>query len=663
MNPLSEFGERPARILIVDDERLNRDLLEVMVLHEGHAVVTATTGEEALALVARDPPDLILLDVMMPGMDGYEVARRIKGDAATTNILIVMVTALDDHEARLHGLNAGVEEFLSKPVDRAELCARLKNLLRLKAYADYHDRNSQRLEDEVLARTAEVVESERLYRETFNAAPVGIAHVNLDGRWLRVNQRVCDLLGCTREALEGELVQALTDPEDLLAEADLFRQMRAGTLHHHVADERRYRRQDGGIAWARGHMSVHRDADGEGRYVIVVLEDITERRQLEAQVRQASKMDAIGRLASGVAHDFNNLLTVILGYSGMLASDPAITGHNSDKVDEIIKASKRAAGLTRQLLAFSRQQMLQIGPIDVNAMIDDMAGMLGMLTGPQVDITQVLAPDVSLALSDRGQLEQVVMNLVVNAKDAMPDGGSILIETADVDLDNTSFHEEVITSGRYVMLAVTDSGQGMSAETQRRLFEPFFTTKDVGKGTGLGLSTTYGIVKQSQGYIWVYSAPGRGTTFKVYLPCAESGARVPRAAVATVVPRAVSETVLLVEDEVSVRQLARQILDDAGYTVFEAGSADAAQAIFTAQGAAITLLIADVIMPGLSGLDLYARLQQQAPALRVLFMSGYTEHAAVNLAGIDRGVPFVQKPFTIAEFARQVRASLDRLPV
>jgi PAS domain S-box-containing protein len=518
MNPSPDVADHPARILIVDDERHNRQLLEVMLAPEGFQLTTAASGEEALTIVAQQPPDLILLDIMMPGMDGYEVARKIKGNLATKNIPIIMVTALDDRKARMLGLSAGAEDFLAEPVDRAELCVRVRNLLRLKAYGDYHDKYSQMLEGEVGSRTADLVESERLYRSTFDAAPVGIVHVGLDGQWLRVNQRLCDLLGYSREELQSVAVQQLVQLEDVAGEAESFRQMAAGTLDRHVVDEKRYRRRDDTFVWARVNMSVHRDAEGQPQHFISVIEDITERRTLEAQVRQANKMDAIGRLAAGVAHDFNNLLTVIIGFAELVTADVATTDQHSNDLGEIIKAAQRASGLTKQLLAFSRQQVLRAVPLDVNGLITEMTGMLGRLIGENIEVALVLAPHLSPALADRGQLEQVVMNLVVNAKDAMPGGGSLTIETTDVELENSSVHEEAVMQGNYVMLAITDTGSGMTKETQRRLFEPFFTTKETGKGTGLGLSTTYGIVKQSKGYIWVNSEPGRGTTFQVYLP-------------------------------------------------------------------------------------------------------------------------------------------------
>jgi two-component system cell cycle sensor histidine kinase/response regulator CckA len=661
MNPRPAIAERPACILIVDDEPPNRALLEVMLTPEGFHLRTAASGEEALEMVAVQPPDLILLDIMMPGMDGYQVAGLIKGNFATKNIPIIMVTALNDRDARLLGLNAGAEDFLTKPVDRAELCVRVRNLLRLKAYGDYHDKYSQLLEAEVCSRTADLVESERLYRSTFDAAPVGIVHVGLDGQWLRVNQRLCDLLGYSPGELQSPAVQDRVRSEDVAGEAESLRQMAGGTLDRHVVDEKRYRRRDGTFMWARVNMSVHRDADGQSQHFISLIEDITERRALEAQVRQANKMDAIGRLASGVAHDFNNLLTVILGFAELMAADAAMADKNTNELSEIIKAAQRATGLTKQLLAFSRQQVLHAAPLDVNELITEMTGMLGRLIGEHIEIAMALAPGLSLALADRSQLEQVVMNLVVNARDAMPDGGSVTIETADVELENSSFHEESIMHGQYVMLAITDTGGGMSKETLRRLFEPFFTTKQTGTGTGLGLSTTYGIVKQSKGYIWVYSESGRGTTFKVYLPRTNRDVVLQTCSpvAATPVKRA-SETVLLVEDEVGVRRLAKRILDDAGYRVLEATDGDEADRLFAQHTDSIDLLVTDVIMPGCGGPELLSRLQLRAPGLRVLYMSGYTEQSVAHRAGIARGLPFLQKPFTAAQLVRQVREAMDR---
>jgi two-component system, cell cycle sensor histidine kinase and response regulator CckA len=658
-----DVADHQPRVLIVDDERPNRQLLEVMLAAELFVLETAASGEEALAIVAERAPDLIVLDIAMPGMDGYEVAAKIKGNLNTRNIPIIMVSADDDRQARLLGLSAGAEDFLTKPVDRAELCVRVRNLLRLKAYGDYHDKYGRMLESEIGSRSAELVESERLYRETFDAAPVGIVHTDLDGIWLRVNQRLCDLLGRPRQALEGHASTEFVAEEQIDSEGDAMRQLAAGALERHVVDEMRFRRGDGSFLWARVNVSVHRSSDGQAQHFISAIEDITQRRTLEAQVRQSTKMDAVGRLAAGVAHDFNNLLTVIIGFAELMAGDGAMTAKHATDLSEIIKAARRATVLTKQLLAFSRQQVLNAAPLDVNSLITDMARMLNRLISHDIEVTLALAPNLSLALADRGQLEQVVMNLVVNARDAMHGGGRVTIETKDVELENSAFHEEAIVPGRYVMVAVTDTGTGMSKEVQRRLFEPFFTTKVTGKGTGLGLSTTYGIVKQSKGYIWVYSETGLGTTFKVYLPRSTQEVGSEERPVANVTPVTKgSETVLLVEDEPGVLKLSRRILDGAGYRVFEAPDGLDAERVFLRHRGAIDLVVTDMIMPSCGGPELLSRLHVHAPDLPVLYMSGYTEQSAAERAGIDRSIPIVHKPFTAAELLRHVREALDRKP-
>jgi PAS domain S-box-containing protein len=426
-----------------------------------------------------------------------------------------------------------------------------------------------------------------------------------------------------------------------------------------VAHRTRWR--DGTVQWLTGGGRFLIGGDGNPVRGIGISQNVTERRMLERQYQQAQKMEAIGQLASGVAHDFNNLLTVILGLAGFVAEDATLDPRHATDLGEVIKAAERAAALTKQLLAFSRQQVLQTAPLDLNVLLTKMTGMLRRLIGEHIDISLVLAPSLSLALADRGQLEQVVMNLVVNARDAMPRGGLVTIETTEVELEGSPFLREAVMQGHYVMLSVTDTGTGMTEETKQHLFEPFFTTKESGKGTGLGLSTTYGIVKQSNGYIWVYSELDRGTTFKVYLPCADRDAIVATASTEVTAPiKGASQTVLLVEDEEGLRLLSKRILDNAGYKVLIAANGNEAESVFAQHADSIDLVVTDVVMPGCGGPELLSRLQPRAPALRVLYMSGYTEQSAAHRAGIDRGAPFVQKPFTAAELVRQVREVLER---
>ncbi|HEY3348957.1 MAG TPA: ATP-binding protein [Thermoanaerobaculia bacterium] len=385
-----------------------------------------------------------------------------------------------------------------------------------------------------------------------------------------------------------------------------------------------------------------------------------ERERAEESLRQSQKMDAVGQLAGGVAHDFNNLLTAILGYADLLASRPAIEGGAREEVAEIRNAGERAATLTRQLLAFSRKQVLEPVVLHVNDLVGDLEKMLRRLIGEDVDLVSILDPSVGNVRADPGQLEQVILNLVVNARDAMPRGGKLTIETANADLDEAySQRHAAARPGRYVMVAVSDTGFGMDASTVEHIFEPFFTTKEKGKGTGLGLSTVYGIVKQSGGNIWVYSEPGKGTAFKVYLPRVDDAVAEGVSAEASPLPAAAAnETILLVEDEESVRTLARRILVGHGYRVLEASGGEAALEAFRAHGARIDLLVTDLVMPDMAGTDLAARLNERHPDLRVLFMSGYTGDAAVRSGQLVQGRAFLQKPFTPAVLLRRVRDSL-----
>ena len=631
-----------------------------MLAPEGFVLESAASGEEALARVAQRPPDLILLDVMMPDLDGYQVAARIKGSLATKNIPVIMVTGLDDRDARMRGLSVGAEDFLSKPVDRAELRVRVRNLLRLKAYGDYHDKYGQLMEGEVRSRTADLVDSERLYRSTFDASPVGIVHVGLDGQWLRVNQRLCDLLGYAREELLGLGAQTLLQSDEVAGEAESFQRLITGTIERHVVDEKRYRRRDGGLVWARVNVSVYRDAEGLPQYFISVMEDITERRTLEAQVRQASKMEAIGRVASGVAHDFGNLLSIVLCRSELIAEELEENDPMRADLDEIRGAGARAVDLTRQLLAFSRHQVLQPKIVDLSEIVGGMKKLLRRLLGEDVELIAASLPATAKILVDPGQMEQVIMNLAVNARDAMPRGGKLVIETSEVVFDGAYAAKPVGSKpGPHVVMTVSDTGVGMDKATQARMFEPFFTTKEVGKGTGIGLATVFGIVRQSGGTIWVDSEIGRGTTFRVHFPVADravvEGAALPPPDPVTLRG---TETILVVEDDEGVRVLARTILRKYGYEVLDAQSGGDAFLLCEQHPSTIHLLLTDVVMPRMSGPQLAARLLSVRPAMKVLYMSGYMDDAVVRHGIEVATIAFLQKPITPETLARKVREVL-----
>jgi signal transduction histidine kinase/CheY-like chemotaxis protein len=408
-----------------------------------------------------------------------------------------------------------------------------------------------------------------------------------------------------------------------------------------------------------------RDERGDLLGAVVVFEDIAERKQLEAQLRRAQRMEAVGRSAGGVAHDFNNLLMVIKGYSDLMLDRLSPGEPFRKNADEIKKAADRAASLTRQLLAFSRMQVLQPKVLDLNAVVAEMGKMLPRLIREDIELTIVTKASLGRVRADQSQIEQVILNLVVNARDAMPQGGKLTIETANVDLDvGYARRHAGVSPGSYVMLAVSDTGVGMDAETQAHIFEPFFTTKGLGKGTGLGLATVYGVVKQSGGWIWVYSELGRGATLKIYLPRVEEVAEEVELSKTVAAPPRGSETILLVEDQDSIRELARQFLEGSGYTVLEARDGSDALEIAERQQGVIDLLVTDVVMPKMGGPELAYCLSTSRPQLRVLYMSGYAEHAGANDHGMAGGdTASLQKPFALDTLARKVREVLDAKPV
>ncbi len=384
------------------------------------------------------------------------------------------------------------------------------------------------------------------------------------------------------------------------------------------------------------------------------------RRRLEAQLQQSQKMEAIGVLAGGVAHDFNNLLTIISGYSQLILDRLPEDSPIRAQVSQINEAGDRAATLTRQLLAFSRKQVLAPRVLDLNDVVGAISEMLRRLIGEDIDLVTIKSPGLWVVKADPGQIEQVIMNLAVNARDAMPQGGRLTIETANVDIDDSyPGRHPTVVQGRFAMLAVSDTGTGMTPEVQDRIFDPFFTTKEHGKGTGLGLSTVYGIIKQSEGYIWVYSEPGKGTTFKVYLPAAEGAVKEVTRVEEHARSAGGSETVLLVEDNESVRSYIFNVLESRGFTLLQAsGSEEALKKIENFEGP-IHLLLTDVVMPRMSGPELAARLAPLHPEARVLYMSGYTDNAIVHHGVLDAGPHFLQKPFVPETLIQKVREVLD----
>ena len=502
--------------------------------------------------------------------------------------------------------------------------------------------------------TVALRESEERYRMLFenNPQPMWVYDVESLG-FLAVNGAAVVHYGYTHEEFLEMTI------------ADIRPDVEKDEVRVHVADagpgltkagSGRHRRKDGSLLEVE--ISSHSVSFGTVSARLVLATDVTERRRLEHQLRQAQKMDAVGRLAGGVAHDFNNILGVIMGYGDLISRRLPPGDPMAGKVREIVKAAERAAGLTRQLLAFSRKQVLQPRMLDLNVVMGEMNKMLRRLIGENIELKTHLQEELSNVMADPGQMEQVVMNLAVNARDAMPEGGSLLLETRDMDLDDAyvRLHPNA-RRGPHVMLAVSDTGEGMDVETMSRIFEPFFTTKPQGKGTGLGLSTVLGIVEQSGGSVDVYSEKGRGTTFKIYLPSVEGKAETAVTAGPVPAPTG-TETVLLVEDEGALRSMIREALEDAGYRVLEAGMPLQALAIAESHPGNIHLMLTDVVMPGMSGRDLAVRLKPLRPGAAVVFMSGYTDDAIGQHGLLELGTHFLQKPFTSHQLLQKIREVL-----
>jgi signal transduction histidine kinase len=568
-------------VLLVDDNPNNLLALEETLKSLGPNLVRAGSGDEALKEILKRDFSLILLDVQMPDMDGFETAALIRRREKARHVPIVFLTAGGREEAQIFkGYSLGAVDYLYKPIVPEILKAKVR------AFMDLFEKTEQVKRQEELLREAQRREHER------------------------------------------EIVQAK-------------QQWEAERLRQEMETEK------------RAALALAQKADELAR-------TIAERELIEAQLRQSQKLEGIGQLAGGIAHDFNNLLTVILGRAELLKRKLEGDSPLQRDVDLIHKTTERAAGLTRQLLAFSRKQLLQPRVLDLNTVVADMEKMLHRLIGENIELVNVPERALGRVKVDPSQVEQVILNLAVNARDAMPDGGKLLIETGNVVLDESYSRQHVSAQpGRYVVLSVTDTGCGMDAQTQSRIFEPFFTTKEQGKGTGLGLSTVYGIVKQSGGNIWVYSEVGHGSAFKIYFPRVDEVADTLSEDQEKRRSTKGSETILLVEDEDAVRELSEEILREEGYRVLVASNGEEAVAVCRRHEGSIDLVITDVVMPKMSGPELARRLGTFRPGTKTLFLSGYTNTSITQNDLLRPGVEFLQKPFSSEIFMRKVRQILD----
>jgi PAS domain S-box-containing protein len=598
---------------------------------------TAETMREALA---RRPWDIVISDYSMPGFNALKALSVLRESGK--DIPFIVISGTIGEENAVEALKMGAHDFLVK--------GRLARLVHVveRELREARERAARREAEHALR------ESEQRYRRIIETTNEGVWILDTAGKTTFCNPRLASMLGSEQKAMVGASIFDFVRDEATVK-----------ALQHHEAraagqSEIRLDRKDGNFTWALLDTTPIVDSSGQYEGALVMAMDVSQRKRLEEQLRQAQKMEAVGSLAGGIAHDFNNLLSVILSgtsliLEGLKPGDPII-----GELEEVRKAGERAGALTRQLLAFSRQQLLEPRTLDLNQIVLGLEKMLRRLMGEDIDLSLLLSHMLGKMQADPGQIEQIIMNLVVNARDAMPQGGKVTIESGNCQLTPayTALHLGV-TPGDYVMLAVTDTGIGMDAETRSRIFEPFFTTKEKGRGTGLGLSTVFGIVQQSGGHIWVYSEPGKGTTFKVYFPRKDGPVDKP----ATMPPSPLTlrgvETILLVEDEDQVRAISRTILRRYGYNVLEAQNGGEAFLICERYTAKIHLLVTDVVMPRMSGRQLAERLAPMRPDMRVLFVSGYTENSVVHHGVLDAGIAFLQKPITPDALLRKVREVID----
>jgi len=652
----SKFASHSAsislRVLILEDDPRDVELCIQELNKAGFElkVDVVDTEESFAAKLHSRIYDLILADNRIPKWSGVEAFHLLRQSGR--DIPFILVTGTLGEEAAVDLIKEGMADYILK--DRlVRLPTAVTRALKERSTHVEGERNIKYLR-----------ESEERIRLLLDSTAEAIYGINANGNCTFCNAASLRLLG-------------YDDPSDLLG-----KQMH-WLMHHQRADSKPYPLEecqiymgsrkgqrfhaDGDVFWRKDGSSFQAEywsypmlRDGKPIGAVVTFLDISERKQLEQQLRQSQKMEAVGQLAGGIAHDFNNLLSVIIGYSDILSEHPGLEPKTQSQCKEIKKAGDRAASLTRQLLAFSRQQVLAPEVLNLNTIVVETEKMLKRLIGEDIEFQTALDPALGSVKADPGQIEQIIMNLAVNARDAMPEGGKLVIETSNAELDDAyALHHPPFIAGQYALLAVTDTGIGMDEETKSRIFDPFFTTKEVGKGTGLGLSTVYGVVKQSCGYIWVYSELGHGSVFKIYLPRVDQLVQKNQPSELARELLRGAETILLAEDEESVRRLTRSLLEDGGYTVLEARNGPQAIEVAGRYSGPIHLLLTDMVMPGMNGRELARTMIADRPKMGVLYVSGYTGSFSLDGEFLDAGASLVQKPFSRTTLLEKVRKTLD----
>ncbi len=681
------------RILSVDDQDENRYLVEALLTGNGYEVQSAANGAEALDYLQNDTFDLIISDILMPVMDGFELCRKVKTDERWRHIPFIVYTATyTGPQDEAFSLKIGANRFIVKPCEPEVLMEAVNSALAAARNGDasqptdlpreeevfklYNERLVRKLEQKMLQlekETAALREaqealrtSEQKYRRLHESMTDGFAYVDMQGYIRESNEAFCEMLGYSATELSKMTYLDLTPEQWHLQEQEIVdRQILVNGFSN--VYEKEYRRKDGSIFPVELRAFLVRNALGEEEAMWAIVRDLTERKRagkiqkdLENQLHQAQKMESVGRLAGGVAHDYNNMLSVILGYAqmGLEKTEPDSSLH--DDLCAILDAAKRSAAITRQLLAFARKQTIAPQILDLNETIQGMLKMLRRLIGEDVRLTWIPAPCLWPVMIDPSQIDQLLANLCVNARDAIIGVGKITIETNMIAFDHEYCTAHAATKpGDYVMLVVSDNGCGMEREILDKIFEPFFTTKAFGQGTGLGLATVYGIVKQNSGFINVYSEPEKGTTFKIYLPRHTEPVTTIDKESPDIMQRGRGETVLVVEDEPSILQLITKMLEILGYVVVTARSPVEAITLAKEYRTAVDLLITDVIMPEMNGRDLADVLLAIYPDLKCLFMSGYTANVITSQGILEADVHFIQKPFSAMDLAAKVRKTLE----
>ncbi|HLB81679.1 MAG TPA: response regulator [Gemmatimonadales bacterium] len=629
----------PLRVLMVEDSEDDARLLARELRGAGYELTHERVDTAAALQAALDQHawDLVIGDYSMPQFNGTAALAILRERGL--DIPYICVSGTITEELAVAAMKAGANDYVTKGQLKRLIPAIERELREAKARATLRA-------------------TEASYGTLVEHAPVGIYRSNPEGQFLSVNAAVVRMLGyeAASDVLRLDMardVYADAAERQRLVERDSYSDRQYDDV------EATWKRKDGRLLTVQLSVRAVRNEAGRVAYYETFVRDVTDQRRLQQQLLQSQKMEAVGRLAGGIAHDFNNLLTVITSYSELLLEDLPQDDHKRGDLEQVRKAADGAAALTRQLLAFSRQQVVAPRVVSLNAVVESLQKILRRVIGEDVELATQLTPEPGAVRADVGQLEQVLMNLAVNARDAMPTGGKLTIETANVEHDPAYARErEAAAVRRFVMLAISDTGCGMDEATKARIFEPFFTTKEPGKGTGLGLATVYGIVRQAGGFIWVYSEPGHGTSFKIYLPQVDAPAEDLASAGSTRAPGG-TETVLLVEDAAAVRAVAKQVLERLGYTVLEAPNGQAALHLAQQHRGEIHMLLTDVVMPGMSGREVAERLARARSGIKLLFASGYTDDSIVRHGILESGTAYLQKPFSPESLARKVREVLD----